>query len=409
MPIVDRRSPLNSNNARNADVASLLTSTIAPIVQQKMMSAFRVQGIQGVLLNRLTQGKPCSCKQHNNQVAKLSPDGKASPGAINRILMGSKEFGLKEYHSSPDEDFDEFHNDPTNPTDAVNQWLNTSNITGDDAWNSTDINTGPSVGDNGQYSPDLDDLFGDFDLSSLGLTDVSCPICFGSNYVGGYSMFRGQRIVLVPSDLTTTSNLDLLKFELSPGTHYATVTFPRGAVAVDAFRVMRNNKPALATFLVDGTSIGSSNILPFCDGRPHTLTITTESPMTHMEMQFALSKEPIYFEIPKLSKSQDVSLMEPTEPFQIIVSPDVPRLKAQDIILESQHGKVLVVGQVNPWNTRNRAMLGHEAQVRVAQPQELWNILSRRLPITGPKPTNLPELAKSQTISGFANPKSFSF
>lgn len=368
-----------------------------------MAAAFRVQGLQGVLLNRLTQGRPCSCTQKNTQLTKLSPDGKASSGAINRILTGSSEFGVRNYSTTPEQDFDSF-------ADDSGDWLSTNNNVGPEDGHSTDLGTGPEVGDNGQFSPDLDAMFGDFDLSSLGMTDVSCPICFGSNYVGGYSMFRGQRLVLVPLDFKTSSTLDPLSFELSAGTHYAQVTLPRGAVGVDTLRVMCGTKQVQATLTIDTIPLTSRNILPYCDGRPHLLAVILAGPMTHVEMQFALSQEPIYFEIPKLSKSQDIALLEPTEPFQIIVSPDVPTLQVMDLILESQMGKVLIVGTVNPWNTRNRAILGHEAQVRVAQPQELWNILSHRRPYpTSPKTTNMPGLAQSRTVSGFVNSQGSSF
>jgi len=414
MPFVNRRSNLTANNARNADVARLMTEHIAPIAQQKMMSAFRVQGIQAVLLNRLQQGRPCSCVQKNSQALKLSPDGKASPGAINRIISGSNNFGVSGYHTNNDDDmeFDPFHESEVTPARGRESgvWNTANNKVGPDDNNSTDLFLDePAVGDNGQFSPDLDDIFGDFDLSHLGMTDVSCPICFGSTYIGGYSMFRGSRIVLVPADFVTSSFLDPHSFELSPGTHTTTVVLPRGVVSVDAFRVMLQSNPVPATIAIDGTNVTHGSIRAFCDGRPHTLTLTCTTAITHFEMQFALSKEPVYFEIPKVSNTQDISLLEPQEPFQIIMSPDVPILQRQDIILESQLGKVLVVGQVNPWNTRNRNMLGHEAQVRVAQPQELWNILSFRRPVTSQKPVNIPSPSKSQTLSGFANDEGFSF
>jgi hypothetical protein len=414
MPFVSSKSNLTANNARASDVAQRLTEHITPLAQQRSMSAFRVQGIQAVLLNRLTQGKPCTCTQKNSTALSLSPDGKASPGAINRILTGGNNFGISGYHTDndPDMEFDPFHDHlPTPSPDRASGVFGTvNNKVGWDEGDTTDLYLDPVVGDNGQFSPDLDDMFGNFDMSQLGLTDVSCPICFGSTYVGGYSMFRGFRKVLVPTDFTTSSFVDPTNFQLSPGTHTATVVLPRGAVSVDAFRAMLQSKVTPATFTVDGVAATSSRLLSFCDGRPHTLAITCNTDITHFEMQFSLSKEPVYFEIPKLSNSGDISLLEPTEPFQILMSPDVPVLNRQDIIIESQNGHVLIVGQTNPWNTKNRQILGTEAQVRVAQPQELWNILSFRRPLTGQKPVNLPRPSQSKTVSGFQGPaQEFSF
>ena len=401
MPIIDRRSNLTPANARNADVASRLVHDIMPIAQQKIMAAFHVQGIEAVLYNRLTQGRRCTCNTQNNTVNKLSDDGKASPGAINRVLAGTTNFGVSNYSASPEEDFNNFNENPTSPNNPFDQWLGDLNTVGDHD-TANEAEDGPSVGDNGQYSPDLDDIFDGFDMSHLGISDVSCPICFGAGYVGGYSMFRGYRNVLIPADFSSTADLILPSLELYPGTHSVTVVLPRGAVGVDVFRAMQQDKAIDATFTIDGTPAANRRILDWCDGGPHQIVITTTKPMSHFEMQFALSNESIYFEIPRLSKSADISLLEQQEPFQIIVSPDVPLLQSQDIIAESQLGKILIVGSVNPWNTRNRSMLGHECQVRVAQPQELWRIMPFRRPLTGQKPTNAVVPSRSRPLSGTA-------
>lgn len=408
MPIVDRRSNITPANARNADVASRLVDSIIPIAQQKLLAAFRVQGIQGVLYNRLTQGRRCTCNTKNSTVNTLSPDGKASSGTINRVLTGATNFGISNYNASPEDDFNSFSDGPTSPNDHINKWLGDLNIVGDQDGNVNQVDVGPSVGDNGQSSPDLVGLFSGFDLSHLGITDVSCPICFGSGYVGGYSMFRGSRMVLVPTDFVTTSTYELPSFELSPGSHTTSLTFPRGAVGLDAFRVMLKDKPVGAQFLIDGVDATNRRILNWCDGKPHQLVINTGSPMTHVEIQFALSNEPVYFEIPKLTKTADISFLEQQEPFQIIVSPDVPVLQSMDLITESQLGKVLIVSTVNPWNTKNRAMLGHECQVRVAQPQELWRIMPIRRPVAGQKVTDAAIPSRSKPLSGTAV-KGFTF
>jgi hypothetical protein len=407
MPFVDRRvafQNFTSPNARAADVASRLTSTIAPIVQQKIQSAFRVQGIEGTLLNRLSQGMACSCTQRNNQVSSLSPDGKASPGAINRLLTGAK-FGISDYGATADDDFDAFHSNDADFNGSLND-----NRVGPDSGHTNQASDIPVVGDNGQYSPDLENMFGDFDLSHLGLTDVSCPICFGTNYVGGYSMFRGQRMVFVPAHFSSTGFLDPMSFELSSGTHTTNFVLPKGATKVECFRLMRASRQVQSNFIIDGTPLTTDkHLLSFCDGKTHSLVATTSSPFTHLEIVLSLTKESIYFEIPKLTKSQDIALIDPLEPFQIIVSPEVPYLNAHDIIIEQQHGKVLIVGQVNPWNTRNKAMLGHEAQVRVCQPQELYNMLSHRLPITSQKATTGANVASNHVGSGFIPSAAFSF
>lgn len=406
MPLVDRRSNLTSMNARVSDVAQKMVEQVAPIHQQRMMAAFRVQGLQGILYSRLNQGPRCTCHSRNNEIVNLDPDGKASAGAINRVLTGSQNFGVSDYKDRPataDEEFDVFGDDATSPNNAFNQWMGTDNTTRDNSSDET------MVYDDGQSADGLD--LPDFDLNEFGLSDVTCPICFGSNVVGGYSMMRGFRKVFVPSDFATHSVVDPLTFELSPGEHTTAITVPRGVTRLDVFRVMRGKVPVAAKFYVDNQDVSNANLVrALGDGIVRKLRVVTDSPMTHVEIQFALSEESMYFEVPKRTRTPDLAVLEQHEPFQIIVSPDVPQLYAQDIIVESQLGKHLIVTQVSPWNTKAMTVLGHEVQVRVAQPQELYTILPlREHVLRKPKTTVQARPSKSVTVSGFKPARSFKF
>ena len=402
MPLIDRRANLTPANMRAADVARKLIEQVAPMQQARQLAAHHVNGIEAILYSRLGSGRICTCRSANTTVAKLSPDGKASPGAINRVIAGNDNFGISAYDPT----------DPLAPTiDPLSEAV-AATIFGVENRASSNVNNefdDATVADDGQFSPDLDNLFGDFDMGTLGISDVSCPICFGSSYVGGYSPFRTWRYVLVPADLDTNSYLELPSMVLSPGDHSVSVTLPKGACGLDVFRTMHGDLSTASTLTLDGQPVTVSSVMRFCDGRPHTLRIVTPHPLTHVEMQFALSKEPIYFEIPKLTKNADISFLEQQEPFQIIVSPDVPDLKSLDVIAESQLGKILIVQSVNPWNTRNRQMLGFECMVRVAQPQELWRILPFRAPVAGQKTVRAARPSKSQATSGVLPQKVMNF
>lgn len=398
MPLVERRSNLHANNARTADVAAKMVEHIVPIQQEKTMAAFRVQGNAGILYTKLSAGKKCTCKSQNVEAVTLSPDGKASPGAINRILTGNHNFGISSYDPMAplEDDFDGVELVPTSPNDSLFRWEgNNSNRVG-----INQIETEPTLGDNGQFSPDLENMFSDFDLSEMGISDISCPICFGSGYVGGYQAFRGFRKVLVPSDMTTDSTLMLPKLALTPGTHTVPIVFPKGVYALDVVRTMHDSKVTLSKFYVDGQDMTNRSWLPYFDGRQHTITIQTNEPLTHMEVQGPVSKEPVYFEFPKRANSADISLLEQAEPFQVLLSPDVPEINTLDVIAECQLGKLLIVQGTNDWYSKSRRMLGTEVQVRVAQPQELFHILPQRR-MTGQKTTNMPTTQKPKT-AGFS-------
>lgn len=407
MPVVNRRQPLVPANMRAADVAARLTESIAPMQQARTISAFRVQGFQCILYNRLQQGRICPCSSKSATLEKLSPDGKASTGAINRVLTGNTNFGISDYNpqSTPGNQ----GQGPTAASNMDNPWLGDLTKMGD--WEDEDVNVVqdiPGFADNGQHSPDLDDIFGAFDLTHLGLTDVSCPICFGSNYIGGYSVFRGFRNVLVAQDFQSTGFIDVGTWSLGAGTHKAQVVLPRGVRGLDAFRVFNDRAPVQFKLKIDGVDTAGKSLLQFFDGGAHVLEIQTTVSMTHLEIQGALSTESVYFEFPRKAKSGDISFLEKTEPFQLLLSPDVPHIDTLDIVIESQQGMVLVVGTTNPWETGRMNPLGLECQVRVAQPQELWHLLPARLPLQSDRPSHPATPSKSTALSGVGI-KSFKF
>jgi len=408
VPLIDRRSPLTPANARNSDVAARLTEDIAPIQQQKMISAFRVQGIEAILYNRLGQGVVCSCKSQEHQVTDRTGGAqKTGPGATNSAQTGEAKFGVGSYSPlTPDQEFDDldnFHDAETSPTNALSKWMGDLTTAG-----STD---GPGVNlvtdqvittEKGQFSPDLEDIFSQFDLGSIGFSDVSCACCFGTGFIGGYSQFRGWRHVVAATQLVTQSTLDLTTAPLAmrPGVHTFTTVLPFGALVLDVFRPMNGDKVVQARILIDGVDTANKRVLNWFDGKPHVVTVETDSLMTHFEMQAATNTDPVYFELPKRNRTQDIALLEKQEPFQIILSPECPRVDTLDLIAESQMGKLLIVQNVNPWQTRNRNFLGQEIQVRVAQPAELWQVMPRRRHVAGQKTVNVARQAQAKNQGG---------
>jgi hypothetical protein len=152
---------------------------------------------------------------------------------------------------------------------------------------------------------------------------------------------------------------------------------------------MNNHTPIAANFTIDGSVANIVSVVAKCDGKPHVITVTLPyaDTWTHVELQFILSNESAYFELPKLTKGSDISLLEQLEPFNIVISSNVPSVQSQDIIVESTFGKTLIVQTSGWWNTRNRDILGWECQVRVLQPQEIFRVLPKRGRIMTKAPT----------------------
>ncbi len=387
MPVVNSSNfQVQSANARAADVAEKAIQEIMPEMQQRSMSAFRPQGVQCIHYNRLNSGRKCNCQSSQKQInGLLGQDGKADIGTINSLITGNTDFGVTPYNFNQKRVTGD--NASSSPLAPVNKFQGVFDVLSDDTEiPMADLLGGrPSgVGDNGAVDAvTIDEMVSDFDAGSLGFTDVACPICFGTGYVGGFTPFHGHRQVLTVMDLQLdpSGSLDLLKspFVANASFFNVIVKLPRGAIGVDIFRVLNGSEPTGAVISIDGNTITSINqILTYCDGRQHLINATNLKSFTHFEIQFSLSTESVYFEFPRRPSSANTALLEQTEPFQIILSPNLPAMDAQDIIVEQMLGKVLVVQNVNPWNSRERNVLGWEAMVRVIQPLELYRLLPGR-------------------------------
>jgi hypothetical protein len=374
-------------NARAADVVEKAIQEIIPIQQAKTYAAFRAQGFECNHYSRLLQGRKCSCQATGKQLnGILGQDGKASAGDINSMLTGNMEFTITQYEQ-PNRKFPG-NTTQTSPDAPVNKFQGEFSLgsSGDDGdFPFEVISDGiPDFHDNGPIEQQtIDDLAGDFDASVLGFSDVACPVCFGSGFIGGFSPLNSQRIVLTVADvkLSQEGEIDTVKrpWTARAKSFAVIVKLPRGAISVDVLRVWNMAKPANATFQIDGIPVNSvTDVLNACDGGPHVLFAEVNGEFTHLEMQFGLSTESVFFEFPKRSFSSDTSLLEQMEPFQIIMSPNLPTVASRDIIVESQLGKVLIVQSVDPWESRQRNLLGWNMQVRVIQPQELFRILPTR-------------------------------
>lgn len=362
--------------------------------QARNMAAMRVQGYAGLLYTHLTQGRKCSCQATQKQLnTRLGIDGKARPGVINELLTGAMTFDVSPYGATHKRD-DPLYN-MTSP-DAINKYQGVFDVAvGDDS----DYGVGrtsdePIFGDNGPVDIgfDIESLVGEFDASHMGMTDATCGVCFGHAFIGGYAPFHANRMVFTVNDVSLgASVLDLTKrpWTADSESFEFTTVLPLGALGVDTFRVMNNNIPVSANFTIDDQDANLVTVLKHCDGRPHVVKVNLprDPTWTHVELQFVLSDQSAYFEFPKLTKGSDTSLLEQLDPFSIIMSPNVPSLQSQDIIVDSTFGKVLVVQNSNWWNTRNRDVLGWECQVRVIQPQEIYGILPKRGRIMTKAPT----------------------
>lgn len=434
MPIISRSNArVLPTNSRAVEVAISTIQAVADTQRLKHHNAFQVQGYEAVLYHRLSCGIRCSCQSRPQAVAsRLDSDGKATPGLMNELLTGGLEFGVLNYRRSPadPQGFNPLEPDPIIPAtgrslfsvdqskynatrkpdaympslyDEDADSLRTQdkgrlrNLGSPDDLFGSDSDTGAStvvssgIGPNGiAHDLEFQDIIPDQDLvdvSFMGNMDTACPVCFGTGYVGGFTVYNGARLVLNhqhPSLVLLDAGEILFdEFPVPMKTTSATfaVVLPLGAVSVDAFKVWNNLKPIPASVSIDGTPVTAElDVLRHCDGRPHTISVSFTEPtvFTHLEIQVNQSTKVPFLDFPKMSRSSVQTMLDSLDDFQLVVSPIVPVVRPNDFIAESTYGKVLQVKSCTQSNDRGLNIHGWECDVRPIQPKEITSLLPKR-------------------------------
>lgn len=409
MPIkISSNSRVLPANARTGDIARDTINALLPAQGRKAHEAFRVQGYDGVLYHCLHRGAACACKSKTKTaISRLNHEGKADAALLSELMTGEK-FGVVPYgadrpklmagnKSSTSLSIEDvpsiFDNNVSRPKSSPFDVATTNALDNPVARTVVpeELETGPGVS--------LDDLFDSVNAEGAGLfgfSDVSCPICFGTGFIGGFSIHNGYRVVFSVSspaimfDEGAFLRLDeeIPSAECSSVT-VSNVTLPRYAVSVDALRVWAGSHLPNCRILVNGIRLNSeADLLGFCNGRSdNVVTVQFDNVVqfTHLEIQLNQSNDSALIEFPRLQKSSVQSLLENTDPFSINVSPIIPRIDPKDVIVESTYGKALQVKSCNQWNDRTRTILGWDCEVRPVQSNELFNLLPRRHPLQAPR------------------------
>lgn len=412
MPITSRtNNKILPSNSRAVDVARKTLDTLIPVQQRRYANAFEVDSYETVVYNRLRHGVACSCQSQRKVAATLlGEDGKMKPGTMDQILTGGLEFKVNPYGARipPRSDLREEREKPNQGIDDEDIFYdklpNAKNVVGfdivdDDLDNPALVTSDPlGSGVNGNAAgpggTSLDDAVENFDSEEF-LNDTKCGICFGTGFVGGYTVLNGLRLVVDP----TYPNLDVsgsIETNRQPYSFYAdsvkaTIVLPRGIIGIDAVRVWNNDVPLdEATLKIDNLAFSNQLLLALSDGKSHTIEVLFEelTYWTHLELQFNMSTKRALFELPRMQEGSNMSLQDAVDDLTINASPVIPSLKREDVLVESTFGKVLIISSSTFWNDSKRNVLGWDVQTRVVQPAELLHSLPRRR-LTNQKATYL--------------------
>lgn len=389
-------------NTRAADVARRALNDLAAIQQRKHANAFEVDSYESVIYTRLNSGMPCSCMAHRKAVASLlDEDGKMPQGTINEFLTGGMSFKVNRYgqrnNRMTEEPADLADGEQTKALPDGQRRIVEGEylaINLDDEF-ATHVDSEGGEAINGRVRPQtVDDLVADFD-TDLALDTSTCTVCYGTGFVGGYTVLGGWRQSL-STQWETKVVTGLIETNQTPHAFYATqadftITLPRGFVFLDTFRVFNNkDRVAPTAILLDNLPYSVELFAAFCDGRQHTISVQFEEPtyFTHLEVQVCQTRHPTRIDFPKFTRGSDLSVTDPTEAVSVNVSPLVPMLSPSDIIVESTFGKAFMVTSVEGWNDSHRNVQGWAAQARVLQESELNYLLPRRRKLSQ-RPTNM--------------------
>ena len=401
MPIRDARyNKINPANSRIVDVAKQTLREILPVQHRRYNNAFEINGYDCLVYTRLHQGIVCSCMGSQKALGVLlNEQGKMPQGKINEMIEGGMHFKVNRYGERDLErdDLRPFRGDPvkaktdqqydgqdgagTEPPFNKHQGLLDDPFADEIGDSNTEDPSGSKLNQN------LDDALADFDANALNVSDVSCGVCFGTGYVGGYAVHGSWRQIL--STQWDGIRLDpggLIEPRKRPHFFHSTwaefnTILPKGFCYLDSIKVWNNTKLVItAAILIDGNQANYSNVRALCDGKMHTIRVqfVDATDWTHLEIQIGLSTIMPKVDFPNISSSADVTKLNPIEDLQVNLSGIVPQLDVRDLIVDHTLGFVWQVGPCSSWNDKHNNILGWTATVRVVQPNEVLDMLPRR-------------------------------
>lgn len=371
-------------NNRAAEVAKTRLAAITPLAQQEITNSIGVNGFPSMIYKKLVPGSGhvCSCSKSINaspSAPMFDEAGNATQEHIASLLEGSQ-FGIMDYARQPTQANQSapLGGPETTLTDPATLLRNPNLQTSD-----------PSDPVATDIVPESDE--GSFEVNPGAYENGSCSVCYGTGVVGGFQLYGGQRIVIENSfSGLTLNNVTLdqteaphqLIFYAADAAMNFNLVLPYGAILQRAQAFLGRERAPV--WLQIQTSSGwqpfdFTTAAQYMDGLPHSLRavsgVTQEVRITHIEIQlYQIGMIPIEF--PHLSRTGDLSILDPVQDVQLYIPPSVPYLYPGDIVADAVYGKLwrLKTTQYNKDSSmRNMAF---ECEARFIQPYEylsdLW-------------------------------------
>jgi hypothetical protein len=212
---------------------------------------------------------------------------------------------------------------------------------------------------------------------------VSCGVCFGTGFVGGYRLHSGTRIVVDARNIVGHNMImdtgTPVRLQACAGSYLEQrILIPRGSDRVDVLRAYDNQDRLTAVrFMIDGTPVSEETLLNYADGFAHTLRIEFDKTMsfTHFELQVGYSE--LYIDYSRYTNTTQNTLYKQLGDFTIVIPPVVHDDLKGSITVESTEGLMYRISEMSRNNNFDGSPLFLECSARAVQPYELAYALPR--------------------------------
>lgn len=221
----------------------------------------------------------------------------------------------------------------------------------------------------------------------------ACCVCHGVGYVGGFTPYRGERIILDTTEPSVESDHGYIDPQFYPNrllledgaTAIWTITIPKSIARLDALQLWDNESPIpYNDYLVEVEYEGSwvvisgSDLLTYATGLPQRIRV---SPLilslrfSHLEIQISYSKTLLRIDFPNLPNELSYNVYDNLSSLTLIIPPSVAYLHKYSVVRESLYGSLWRLTSISYVGDYGNQQHGWSTTARLVQPYELVNTL----------------------------------
>lgn len=328
-----------------------------PMANNRYDEALKVNGIPVMLWRRTLEGVRCTCRDGHNEIIDEDNGNPTEEESVRNDPQPRAESNIIRVRGS---------------RALVNQDQERKEIVlGVDIGRDEDYETRTNHPheDDGDNPAFLDDPNIMQHFLQSGTDTTTCGICIGTGYIGGYSLYGGQRLVFASHNLQSNEDFSIKNEDNAPLTYIGT----EGATLTWTFRVptyfkaswmaARNNiKAADVQILINGNPLPIQGWSVF-KGQTVTLSVVAlndDAEFTHLEVVLQFKEWP-YTQADNLQDDTNYSSVEPTQTLDFPFSPNVQRVNRQDVFFDFKYNKVWRVNSVTDYKLTDGTVISWQA------------------------------------------------